>query len=237
MRVPAADPATAPRQRPFRWLIATAVVVSGATAGPLLVALLLAELGCGNREVATGPGCVLTIVIEKEFVKHLSAYQPWPDLDGMFGHAHAGSGGNFCDPRGVVAFFVLAIPVVVVAEVTGLTYHNLHGVQIAFTVSVDGGPPPVAVSADLHWGENRVVIPESALAPLIAGTAVLHVDVLGTREVHLRMSSAGLEWMRAGHGIVLAADGRLLVDGQAVEVAEAMVPEPAPKLGPLRGRL
>ncbi|MBA3936697.1 MAG: hypothetical protein H0X38_04485 [Planctomycetes bacterium] len=205
--------------------------------GLLLAALLSAQLGCGNRQAVDGSGRELTIVVEKEFVKHLSPYQPWPDLDSIFDHADEGNVRTVDDLKSLPFLLILAVPVVVVAEVTGLTYHNLHGVQIWLTVRGEGETPPGPFSAHLRWGKNRVVIPESALASLMTGTPVLHIDVEGTREVHLRIPTTGMEWMHAAHSITLAADGQLLVDGQVVEISKAVGPEPPPKLGSLRGQL
>ena len=241
----AAAPERASRPRLAPWRVAVAVVAevdagrdrASARVGLLLTALLLVQLGCGNRQVAAGPGCALTIVIDKEFVKRHSRYQPWPDLGIIFDHTNGVVQEAGGDPRGIVMVLALAVSVVLVAETVGLPYHNLHGVQISLTVSGNGEPRLVFVSAPLHWGENRVLIPDSALAPLMAGTAALHLDAAGTREVSLSLPTTDVEWSRAAHAITLAADGRLIVDGEAVDIPKAMAPEPAPTLGPLRGRL
>jgi hypothetical protein len=184
----------------------------------LMVVCVVILSGC-SRDTVSQDSYNFLVIADKGFIKNKTEYDWWPkNEDSIF--QGGGSGGSFTLGSGggsgkdaLVAMAVI-VAVVIVAEATDVTYHNIRGMNVVIEIHGKN----VNETYGLDWGMNRFRVTEEAMKELESGDAKLFVKSTGTRKLKLELPTEGLKIRRDVHVVEFSDTGNVIVDGNRVNL-------------------
>ena len=157
------------------------------------------------------------VIADKGFIKNKTEYDWWPkNEDSIFQGGGSGRSFNLGGGSGKDALVAMAVivAVVIVAEATDVTYHNVRGMNVA--IEIHG--KRINETYGLDWGMNRFRVSEEALKELESGDAKLFVKSTGTRKLKLELPTEGLKIRRDVHVVEFSDTGNVIVDGNRIKL-------------------